>query len=316
MYKVAIVMFVTIFIWVFSLPLLFLTSVFWLPLGSALITGCVAFSMWVQWHHQDDIVVESTWRDMIACLKLRQWFESYTVHWKGESFIPPNSLIVAHPHGILCCGMLIYHFENKHTVMAVAPILFYVPIFGWLARSWGLIPATDFMIRKALKEGHSVILYIGGVEELIATCERQLYIQPRWGYLKIINDLKINVISVWVKGEYDTFMSPPLPLLELRQRLVKYVKVGIMFPWIFGWNSIWMPRPVELDLYMRNCGQCELTSLKAIKGWYHAHLRQTIALAYEKEPQANAYHSGQVPLIPFQETHRRSPSLEGLYLQK
>ena len=40
--------------------------------------------------------------------------------------------------------------------MAVAPILFYVPIFGWFARAWGLIPASDKMIRKALAEGHSV----------------------------------------------------------------------------------------------------------------------------------------------------------------
>lgn len=316
MFKVALVMFVTIFIWVFSLPLLFLTSIFWLPVGSAMAVGCITFSSWVQWHHQDDIIVESIWRDMIACLKLRTWFKSYKVHWKGDSFIPKNSLIVAHPHGILCCGMLIYHFENKHTVMAVAPVLFYVPVFGWFARSWGLIPATDFMIRKALNEGHSVILYIGGVEELIATCERKLYIQPRWGYLKIINDLKINVISVWVKGEYDTFMSPPLPFLKLRQRLVKYVKVGIMFPWIFGWNSIWMPRPVALDLYIRNCGVSELTSLEAIKGWYHQHLRQTIALAYEQEPQAKKFHSDQVPPIPFQETHHRNPSPVGLYLQK
>ena len=169
---------------------------------------------------------------------------------------------------------------------------------------------------QGFEGGHSVILYIGGVEELIATCERQLYIQPRWGYLKIINDLKINVISVWVKGEYDTFMSPPLPLLQLRQRLVKYVKVGIMFPWIFGWNSIWMPRAVKLDVYVNNCGVTELSSLESIKGWYHAHLRQTIAQAYASEPQAKAYHSAQVPLIPFPETHRRSPNLEGLYLQK
>ena len=82
MFKVALIMFVTIFIWVFSLPLLFLTSIFWLPVGSALSVGCIAFSSWVQWHHQDDIIVESIWRDMIACLKLRTWFKSYKVHWK------------------------------------------------------------------------------------------------------------------------------------------------------------------------------------------------------------------------------------------
>lgn len=309
MYKVAFFMFVTIFIWIFSLPLLVMTATFWFLPGSALLVGCTTFSMWVQWRHHDDIIVSSLWRDMVSCIKFRTWFKSYKQHWTGDTFIPKNSLIVAHPHGILCCGMMIYHFENKHTVMAVAPILFYIPIFGWVARSWGLIPATDYMIRKALTEGHSVILYIGGVEELIATCERRLYIEPRWGYLKIINDLKINVISVWVKGEYDTFISPPLPLLELRQRLVKYVKVGIMFPWIFGWNSIWMPRRVALDVHLLNCGKPYTTSLPATKGWYHHHLRQTLEKAYAEEPLAMKFHSEQVPSIPFPSLPHCNPPL-------
>ena len=104
---------VIIFIWVFSLPILFITSVLWLPIGSALIITTASISFYIQWHHADTIIVQSVWRDMISCIPIADWFESYNVHGNVP---PPRTLILAHPHGILCCGMIIYHFQQKNTV--------------------------------------------------------------------------------------------------------------------------------------------------------------------------------------------------------
>ncbi len=285
-----------IFIWIYSLPILFITSLIWLPLGAFLLISSASLSFYIQWKHHDKIIVKSIWRDMMRCIPFRDWFKSYDAFYTTHE-IPQNSLILAHPHGILCCGMVIYHFEQEKTIMAVAPILFYIPIFGWFARTWGLIPATDYMIRKALREGHSVILYIGGVQELLAHENKSLYIEKRWGYLKIIKDLKCNVVSAWVKGEYDTFFLPPLPMLKLRQKWVKWTKIGIMFPWIFGWNSLWLPKPVDIEVWFKTMKFDDVSELKALKHYYHLNLRALIQEVYHSEPKAIEYHLSQVPLV-------------------
>ena len=294
MLELFLIMSIIIFIWVFSLPLLFITSMIWLPIGSALLITTATVSFYIQWHHADTIIGQSMWKDIMSCIPIADWFESYTVRGNVP---PPGTLILAHPHGILCCGMIIFHFQTKNTVMAVAPILFYVPIFGWFARHWGLIPATDKMIRKALLENYKVILYPGGVQELIGHENKKLYINKRWGYLKIIKDLKCKVACAWTKGEFETFFLPSLPALEYRQKLVKWTRIGIMFPWIFGWNSMWMPRrvPLEINIKMLNSSQGELMELKHL---YHHLLRQIIVEVYGSGQPVTEHLLSQVDVIP------------------
>ncbi len=285
-YKTFFIMLIVIFIWVFSLPILFITSIIWLPVGSALIITSSAISLLAQIHYNDKIIIDGTMRKIMNSIPFSEWFESYTEHQDTYN----NGLILAHPHGILCCGMVIHHFKSKNTVMAVAPILFYVPIFGWAARSCGLIPATNEMIRKALNNKYKVILYIGGVEELIAHPNNQLYIEKRWGYLKIIRDLKIPVTIAWVKGENNTFYLPSIPFLKLRQLMVKYLGVGIMFPWIFGWKNIWIPKPVALDVHFKKLKFAQnLNSLKELKHSYHLNLFQLIQIVYGEESQESKH---------------------------
>ena len=302
-YSLCAISMIIIFIWIYSLPILFITSILWLPFGAFLLVSSATISFYIQWKHHDKVIVKSIWRDMMRCIPMRDWFKSFNMRY--NNVIPENSLILAHPHGILCCGMTVYHFEQENTIMAVAPILFYIPIFGWFARMWGLIPATDLMIRKALTEGHTVILYIGGVQELIAHQDRKLYIDKRWGYLKIIKDLKCNVVSAWVKGEYDTFFLPPLPMLELRQKMVKWTQIGLMFPWIFGWNSIWMPKPVDIEVWFKQMAQPDCYELKVLKHQYHQNMRSLIQEVYSKEHGEVQYHLAQVPLVQLQvRTHQ------------
>lgn len=280
-FKVGSLMFVVIFLWIFTLPLLFITSVIWLPLGAFLLVFTTTLSFWIQHMHANDIVLDGTLRSMMRVVDLGSWFD---IKYEG-SLIPHNSLILAHPHGILCCGMVCYHFKQSNTVFAVAPILFYIPVFGWAARNLGLIPATSVMIREAIKKGASVILYVGGIEELIATEKKELYIKKRWGYLKLIRDLKCNVVCVWTAGEFDTFTLPNIPALRFRQRLAKILGVGIMFPWVFGWNSIWLPRRVPLTVFTSHLTLPSSFELKDLRLWYHRNLYLTIRSTEPREAE-------------------------------
>ena len=241
-----VVTFCGVFVWIFSIPFLLVTAFLWVPIGAGMLALCAGIAMYVQIQYSDRVVVRSIWRDLFSAMPLSTWFESWsTVGATDES----PGILCCHPHGILCCGMVVYHFRAKHTVFAVAPILFYIPVFGWIARSLGLIPATERMIKKAIREGHVVILAVGGIEELVAHPDKTLYLEQRFGYLRIAKELGVKLTPCWVEGEFETFYTPRLPLLKMRQRLGKYLGVGIMFPWVFGWNGLWLPRRVPLRLH-------------------------------------------------------------------
>ena len=243
---------VSIWLWIFSLPLVIVFATIFVPIGSAVLIMLMSIALYIQLQHKDNIIVNSSLRTCVSKLPLETWFTPWTMNTPVE-----RGLICCHPHGILCCGMAIYHLKSSHTVFAVAPVLFYVPVFGWVARLMGLIPATEHMIRKALQEGHAVLLYVGGVEELIAHPHQELYIEKRTGFARIACEAKVSVVPVWVKGEYDTYYTPMLPCLKLRQWLCKYIGVGVMFPWVFGWNGLWLPKRVPLTVCVGKPVQAE-----------------------------------------------------------
>ena len=116
--------------------------------------------------------------------------------------------------------------------MAVAPILFYIPIFGWMARSCGLIPATNNMIKKALIEKYNVILYLGGIEELIAYEKNELYIKKRWGYLKAKNEwitFLFRYFSHLESFNHDQFMASSVGFIMKKTTLgFQKIKVQLL----------------------------------------------------------------------------------------
>lgn len=224
-------------------------------------------------------------RQFIKNLDVKRWFHSVTIHGNSGDFI------IGHPHGILCCGMVIYHFESNHTVFAVAPILFYIPIFGWLIRHMGLIPASKYMIQKALRNNHKVILMVGGIEELISHSNKKLYLEKRWGYLKIAKETGKTLTPVWIEGEFDTFYNPSMPFLSVRQQLSRFVGMGIMFPWIFGWYGTWLPKRKRLTVHFGDSIEPYLP-LMELKHQYHASLCRLIGKVYEVAPREIAYRHG------------------------
>ncbi len=230
----AIAMIVLIFMWIFLLPIFvvgFLLSIPFfvvaLPVSLA-ITGGIYVSF--------DHIKESTIRDIISSAPYEKWFGSIEIN------IPEGRhLVCCHPHGLICT-MAVFgiHFQPKSkTLIAVAPILFAVPIIGWIAKHMGAIPATYEDIGKALQHT-SVVLLPGGVPEIIST-ERQLQYTQRWGFLKCVQNTNFNIIRVEGKERYYEVIK--LPLYELRMFIAKKYGVPIVFPWIFGWYGTWIPKP-------------------------------------------------------------------------
>ena len=234
----ALVAIILIFMWVFFLPIFivgFMCSVpffvFALPISLGIGT-CIYFAV--------DQIKESTLRDIISSAPVHKWFGEIKVN------IPEgNHLICCHPHGMICTSAIfgIHLRPGSKTLIAVAPIVFAVPVIGWIAKHMGAIPATYISIKKGLQNG-PVILLPGGVPEIVTGT----HYKKRWGFLRIIRDMDKQIIKVINKETYYNTVN--IPLYDLRRFIAEKYNVPIVFPWLFGWYGTWipMPKPIKPDI--------------------------------------------------------------------
>jgi len=236
-------MFIISWMWIFSLPLLLFTSIIWIPVGTICFVVSFIASFFIQIYLKDIVIHKSPLRTFITNLKLYLWFYTKPVT------VPKKHIILAHPHGILCCGVIsMIHFVKKsNTVIAVAPILFYIPIFGWVLRYMGAIPATYTCIKKAVKK-KSVILVLDGIAGIVGMENKSLYIEKRYGAFKIAKETDTPILPIWVHNEYKTFDIIKLPYINIRKKISENIGFPLMFPCILGWYGTWMPKRVRLTI--------------------------------------------------------------------
>lgn len=229
---------ILIFMWVFLLPIFIIGFILAIPffvtfLPLSLITGYYVYSSVGPMHSS----------------KIRQVLSNDYTHWFGKIDIDlinqKNKLICGHPHGIICTFLLFgLHFKPKSkTLVAVAPLLFMVPIIGWMARHLGAIPATYNDIKNALIGGSSVILFPGGVPEIIGHEKGQHYIR-RQGFLKIARDTNCDILAVYNKNNY--YQQIVGPFYDLRMFIARRYNIPIVIPWLFGWY--WTPLPKRIPI--------------------------------------------------------------------
>ena len=255
----ALAMILLIFIWVFFLPIFivgFLLSIpfFVIALPVSLIVGS---SIYLCFDH----IKESSIRDIISSAPFHRWFGEIRV------LVPEgNNLICCHPHGVICT-MAIFgiHFKPQSTTLiAVTPVLFMVPVAGWIAKHLGAIPATNADIERAL-ETTSVLLLPGGVPEIVSHEKGDMYTQ-RWGFLKFKKD----IVVVHSNRQYYTLM--PLPLYDIRMYIAKKYDIPIVFPWIFGWCGTWIPEPIPITPSVHMFNYDDDKSLEENRIEYFSHL--------------------------------------------
>jgi len=257
----AIIMVVLIFMWVFFLPLFLLGFLFSVPFFVVALPLSLAIGAGI--YLSFDQIKESSIRDIVSSAPFEKWFGSIRCDIPSDK----NYLICCHPHGVICtmalCGI---HFRpQSKTLVAVAPILFLVPIVGWIAKHLGAIPATYDAIQRALRTT-SVILMPGGVPEIVSMEKNQPY-EERWGFLKCAKQAAVDIIKVVGKQNYYTLQE--MPLYELRMWIAKRYNIPIVFPWIFGWYNTWVPLPKPIWPDILTFTYCKDQSLEQNRERYY-----------------------------------------------
>ena len=227
-----------LFLWIFSLPLLMIGVLALVPFCLVLAPISIFITTIVYFYMHP--IQESRIREVFASAPVEYWFG------RVEVDIPKgNYLICCHPHGIICTVALFgIHFRPKSkTLIAVAPIVFAVPVIGWLAKHLGAIPATHFAIKKGL-EHTSVILMPGGVPEIVTYEKNDHYIQ-RWGFLKCARDTGCKILRITTNRRY--YSSLLLPLYDFRLFIATKFNIPLVFPWVFGWYGTWIPKPLPIE---------------------------------------------------------------------
>jgi 1-acyl-sn-glycerol-3-phosphate acyltransferase len=183
-----------------------------------------------------------------------------------------NNLITSHPHGILCLGpLLTIHLKpGSTTYFAVTPLLFKIPIFGWIISMMGCIPATVDHIKSAL-ERSSVILVPGGIPEIILY-ETDEHYTRRYGLFKF----KVPIVPIITLSVH--YKRVKIPFKRLRVDIANRLGIPIVFPWLFGWYNTWLPKrtPIKvkvLDNFTCN-GNIEECRLK-----YYSYLSRSSEIA-------------------------------------
>jgi hypothetical protein len=238
-----VMMCVLTFFWIWSLPLLCIACVFAFPTALVLLAASLALSLGMQMYYHEQILARHPIRRWISKIPWHQWFPCNRLKFDGPA------VIGVHPHGLLCCGAVvgIHLVPESNTILCVAPILFYVPVIGWLLRVIGCIPARKPDMRLALKSGHALLVVPGGVPEIVLAetgDDRRRF--PRHGFLNLRTG--VPVVAVFVRGECKTYRMFRGPFLKQRVWLSWRFNVPLVMPILWGWYGTWLPRRVPLYL--------------------------------------------------------------------
>lgn len=231
------IMFVSLFLWAYSLPLLVFLFFVGVPIVVPLFLIGLLISSSLKLVYTKPIKT-SRIRTFFNKLNYRFWF-----HDIDKVEIPnDNMLICSHPHNVFCLSILLsVHFTpGSTTLFVVAPLVFHIPFLGVLAAHLGCIPASKDSILEGLKTS-SVILVPGGVPEII-TLERDEMYTSRYGMFKI--DAPILPVVSLTKHYY----LPPIPFYDLRMFIAKKYHVPVVFPWVFGYYGTWLPKRLPIRM--------------------------------------------------------------------
>ena len=256
----AILLTLLIFMWIFFLPIFVIGFAFAIPFFIVALPASLIIAAGIYLSY--DNIKESSIRDILCSAPFHIWFKKIHVPLNLEQ----NHLICCHPHGVLCTMAIVgIHLKPKSkTLIAVAPIVFTIPIIGWIAKHLGAIPATYQHIISALQET-SVILLPGGVPEIVTHEKHQTY-NDRIGFLKCARKAGVNIYSVFSKKRYYDLM--PIPFYKLRLYIAKQYNLPAVFPWVFGWYGTWLPNRNTIEPIIKHFEVDDSDILKLRERYY------------------------------------------------
>ncbi len=239
-----ILFFILTFFWIWSLPILIASIFIYIPFAIIALPLCIAVTLTLQFFHHDKIIASHFVRAWISAIPWHEWFPCNQLCFEDQC------IIAVHPHGLLCCGAIagIHLVPKSKTVLCVAPILFYVPIIGWILRVIGCIPAKKHEMQNAIQLGHSLLVIPGGVPEIVLTeTQDDTRRFPRHGILRLTPKIPVHIVTV--RGECSTFRIYQGPLIHLRLWLSWKLNIPFIMPFILGYYGTWLPKRRPLQLY-------------------------------------------------------------------
>lgn len=231
-------------IWIWSLPILLVASFFMMPFAMMTTFILFLFGSYIQYTYDGAPLPDHWIRKYMNSIPWNEWFPCNQLHFD-------SGIIACHPHGLLCCGALagIHFVPKSKTCMCIAPVVFYVPVIGILARYLGCIPATKLSMTAAIEQGYPVLVVPGGVPEIVlAETGIDTNRFKRHGFMRIANQLNVKLFAVVSHGECATYNIIKGPCLDKRVFLSWLLNVPIMIPLIFGYYGSWLPKRVPIKL--------------------------------------------------------------------
>lgn len=170
-----------------------------------------------------------------------------------------NYVFAWHPHGRMFYGfgMLVGLFSSwfpeitnsGHDIFGgINDMMFRIPFVGNWLYLIGLIGCHKKSVTRKLKQGDSVGLIVGGIEEVLeGTFDDKdvLYLKNRKGFIKIAMDHGSGVVPCFCFGENSLFMHESEQTLNFWRWVNKFVKLGAPFP-IKGWMGT--PFPMRIPM--------------------------------------------------------------------
>lgn len=211
-----------------------------------------------------------------------------------ESFVFENhcekisgpALYLCHPHGLYGISWFV-HFSGclsqwpfkDRPVLAVHSVFFHIPLLRELFVKNRCIEATEEEISRCLKEGTSVALLVGGIEELHLSepGKMKLVLRKREGYARIAEKLKVPLVPFVSPNENDLFPATTNSVWKwLQERLYSSFRIALPLPSIeslWSWITIaYKPFPHPLKTYILNPVYPDEKSLEEIKSEYSERL--------------------------------------------
>lgn len=209
-------------------------------------------------------------------------FEKHGTIEKGPA------LFICHPHGLygltwfihFASGLSEWPFE-KRPVLAVHSVFFQIPILRELFVQHSCIEAKESEIIRCLKEGISVALLVGGIEELLLTQSEtlKLVVKKREGFVRIAKEAGCPLIPLVSPNENNLFSMLDNPVWNMIQGVFhKTFKIVIPLPSftnLSSWLSLaYKPLSNPLTTYMLEPVYPDTKSHKDIKSEYIDRLKE------------------------------------------
>jgi hypothetical protein len=213
--------------------------------------------------------------------------ESFVFEVCGKTVSEP-ALYLCHPHGLYGISWFI-HFAGalskwpleSRPVLAVHSVFFHIPILRELFQKNRCIEATEEEIQQCLKEGKSVALLVGGIEELSLTQPgtMKLILKKRQGYARIALNSKVPLVPVISPSENELFPAITNPVWKwIQEKLYSSFRIALPLPSIdslWSWITIaYKPFSTPLQTYILNPVYPDEKSLEDIKSAYESTITQ------------------------------------------